>query len=162
MTPTSITAWSRGRVNAVSWETSVLPAVDARYVPMVLADLEARKLAYFWETPAEHEVGYQALCEMGVSLLMGIEDRLIAEVRAIRDGSLTPLADRDPLADPYELPLTTLNTLNTSVQEVVSSVDIGAVDTVAKLEEIRLLVEAQGGGDLTEVLGKLDILIALL
>jgi hypothetical protein len=128
---------------------------------MVLSDLEPRKQAYFWNSPAEHEIGYEAVCRLGAALLMGIEDRLISEVRSLRDGPLTPLADRDPLADPYTLALTSLNTLNTSAQDLITSVELGTTDTVAKLEEIRALI-ATDSGDLTDVLSKLDILIALL
>lgn len=162
MTTRRVTPLTVGRSSAYPWENTVLPVVSARYVPMVLASLESRKLAFAWETPADYELGYDSICRLQEALLMDAADRIVSEVRALRAGQVTPVEARDPQLDPYTLDLPSLGNLNTSLLDLTTEQQVSNDAIVGELQAIRALLEAEAGGDLTEVLGKLDILIALL
>lgn len=162
MTTRRVTPLTVGRSSAYPWVNTVLPEVSARYVPMVLASLESRKLAFAWETPADYELGYDSICRLQEALLMDAADRIVSEVRALRAGQATPVDARDPQLDPYTLDLPSLGNLNTSLLDLTTEQQVSNDAIVGELQAIRALLEAEAGGDLTEVLGKLDILIALL
>lgn len=162
MTTRKVTPLTVGVSFAYPWENTVLPVVSARYVPMVLASLESRKLRFAWVSEADYVLGYDSICRLQEALLMDAADRIISEVRALRDGTTTPPALRDPQLDPYTLDLTTLADIDTSVGVVSTEVINANTAIVGELQAIRALLEAQGGEELTEILGKLDILIALL
>lgn len=93
---------------------------------------------------------------------MDIGDRLISEVRATRAGSATPTEARDPALDPYGLELPSLGNINTSLLDLTTEQQVSNDTIIEELQAIRGLIEAQSSEGLTEVLGKLDILIALL
>lgn len=64
------TPWLRRVYPAQLYDDDSLVAVDAHYVPLIIADMEARKTPKLWASDAEWAIGYQALCQQGVNLLM--------------------------------------------------------------------------------------------
>lgn len=114
--------------------------MDPAYVPIILADLEPRKVRNLWTDEASYQAGYDGIVKQQEALLMGAVDRIISEVRAVREGDATLLEFQDPTLDPYTLPLVSLATLQ-------DQVFISGQDAVDKLEEIRLILEAQGEGE---------------
>lgn len=145
--------------SATSWDAQILVGLDASYVPMLLADTEARKLRFAWASNDAYAVGYQAVCELQEALLMSIGDRLISEVRALREGTLTPTEARDPELDPYTLPLASLRDLSTQVTTIAGAVAQGGDTVLSELQAIRASLQAENN---EEVLERLDTLILLL
>lgn len=141
MTSRRPTPFTVGPGIVASWEGTALVQLDARSVPMMLHRLEVYKLRFPYSSDEDFLAGYQFHTRAQEELLMDIGDRLILEVRAMRGGGTIPPEARDPQADPFELPLSTLGGI--IVEEARSG------DT---LEAIRLLVEQLAGAqDLDEI-----------
>ena len=75
-----VTPWLRPVYPAQIYESNALVAVDTHYVPMILADLEARKSKSLWVDETEWAIGYQALCEQGVDLLMPATTAIVESI----------------------------------------------------------------------------------
>lgn len=150
MTKKRVTPLTRARSSAYPWAGTVLVQVDARYVPTLLNDTEARKLRFTWNTDADYATGYEAICRQQEALLMDIGERLISEIRATRAGNLTPLLDRDPATDPYTLQLPTLGSLEA---QLIS----GGRSAAAILASIETILQSQGAGEE----GQLDALLQI-
>lgn len=149
------TPWYREQLPAITWTATVLAEVDAAFVPTLLRDLEARKTPALWESDAAYLLGYDALCKQQEALLMNIGDRLISEVRALRNGDQTPVEARDPQADPYTLPLASLLGINTAL------VAADGRDVASILQGIEAILQQQGAGEEGQLEALLQI-VALL
>lgn len=141
------------------WNGSVLAEVHAPYVPILLHRLEVFKEAFVYETEADEAEGLDLVNRQQEALLMNAVDRIVSEVRALRDGPLTPVLARDPNLDPYDLQLTSLSTIAQDTSSVVQSVRDGS-GTV--LDELRLIRQSIAQGSQEDVLERLDTLIFLL
>lgn len=147
----NITPWFRESISASVHRATVLCAVDARYVPLHLLDLEAWKNPALWKNGSDYATAYDALCKQGVALLMDVTDRLISEVRATRWGPLTPEPAKDPEADPYTLDLPHLGTIGAALvapdgrtaaqvlADIEAKIVAGETDTDALLEQVQLI-----------------------
>lgn len=62
------------------YESNALVAVDTHYIPGMLADLEGRKTRKRWLTDEDWELGYQALCQQGVDLLMPATSAIVESI----------------------------------------------------------------------------------
>lgn len=128
----------------------ILADVPVEYVPHTLSALESRKNRVFWETEADFINGYQGICLMQWGLLMDATNRIINEVRAGRDGPATPASARDPNLDPYELPLTSLATIN-------AQLTTGGRSAAQILASIETIIQAQGTSDAEQLQALLRI-----
>lgn len=152
MTMKRVTPFTRPPATVAPWEGTALVLVDASFVPTMLRDLEARKLAYFYPDEASHAVGYDTVCKAQEALLMDVSERIIMEVRATRGIDDTHPEIFDPASDPFTLSLGT-------IMDNQRAVDLAT----AKLEEIRALIAAQESpAELADILDQLGIIAALL
>ena len=85
--------------------------INARIVPIALTALETRKARSFWESDADYAVGYNEITLLQRALLMGGVERIVREIRALRNGQTTPLADEDYLLNPFDLDLFSIKDL---------------------------------------------------
>lgn len=149
-----VTPWLRPIYPATTYSESVLVGVDARYVPLVIEDLEARKSLALWESDADFAVGYDAICKLEVSLLMDVKEDIIREVRDLR-GSYTT-NDTTLAAWPVgTYPGLQLKDLNNSLYNTDGK-GVGVL-----LGEIRDVLLSQGAGEQSELDALLQI-VALL
>lgn len=160
MTSKRVTSFTVGKGIALPWEGTVAVEVAAFYVPTLLHRLEVYKERFAYSTDEEYGQGLDLVNRQQEAYLMDIGERIISEVRATRDGAFTPVEARDPQADPYTLPLTSLRTVAASVDDTNADLSSLLGTTNATLQEILVAVQQQGGGE--GVLEKLDVLIALL
>ena len=160
MTKTSPNSFTVGRGTVASWEADVLVQVAANYVPTLLHRLDVYKLEFPYDNPQDWETGVRFVNAQQEAFLMDIGERIINEVRATRDGAFTPAEARDPLIDPYTLPLTSLRTIAASVDDTNADISAILATTNQTLSDILAAVQAQGGGQ--DVLDRLDTLIFLL
>lgn len=138
----------------------VLADVPAQYVPTTLSAIETRKYKSFWLTTDDWHTALDYLTLFQERLLMDATDRIVSEVRALRDGAFTPEDARDPEIDPYTLPLTSLRTIAASVDDTNADISAILANTNQTLQDILTAVQAQGGGE--GVIERLDTLILLL
>jgi len=121
--------------------------LDARRIGTLLDLLEDAKTPGRWGDPDIALDGYQYIIQEQEAMLMGIGDRLIRELRAMRDGVNTPLAERDPALDPFTLELTCLRDIEeTQIDPAGTTAAI-----LARLEQLQI---AANDGD-AEALGEL-------
>lgn len=144
---------------AGQWAGSVLAEVHTPYVPVLLHRLEVFKEAFVYESEADEAEGLDLVNRQQEALLMSAVDRIVSEIRALRDGPATPALARDPNLDPYDLQLTSLSTIAQDTSSVVQSVRDGS-GTV--LDELRLIRQGLAEGSQEDVLERLDTLIFLL
>jgi len=85
--------------------------INARIVPIALTALETRKARSFWLTNEDYERGYNEITLLQRALLMGGVERIVREIRALRNGQTTPLADEDYLLNPFDLDLFSIKDL---------------------------------------------------
>lgn len=85
--------------------------INARIVPIALTALETRKARSFWASEADYQVGYNEITLLQRALLMGGVERIVREIRALRNGQTTPLADEDYLLNPFDLDLFSIKDL---------------------------------------------------
>lgn len=156
-TPSSFTV---GKGIALQWEGTVLVEAAGFYVPTLLHRLEVYKLSFPYEDDDDAALGETLTTAQQEALLMNIGDRLISEVRSLRDGNQTPAEMRDPQLDPYSLPLTSLRTIAASVDDTNADLSTLIGQGNQLLTEIRDQLAAGAGGE--DVLERLDILITLL
>jgi hypothetical protein len=71
---------------------------------------------------------------------MDATDRIVIEIRALRNGVDTPLAARDPAINPFTLELTDL-------QDIADRLQSGGFSAGFFLEQIRNLQQAANEGD---------------
>jgi len=142
-----------------SWAGSVLAEVHAHFVPILIHRLEVFKEAFVYASEAEEAEGLDLVNRQQEALLMSAVDRIVSEIRALRDGPATPALARDPELDPYDLNLTSLSSIAQDTTSIVQSVRDGS-GTV--LDELRLIRQAlaEGGGE--DIISRLDTLIFLL
>lgn len=145
-----LSPWSKRYVVPAQWEASVLVQADAYWVQVMIADLEPRKARALYPSDEDHAIAYDAICKAQEALLMDIGERIIMEVRALRGGDAITTAIRDQDSDPFTLPLQTLAGIG-------NNIDLAR----AKLEEIRLLIEAGGNGqELLDAVEGIAVLLA--
>ena len=138
-------------------EDCVLVPIDAALVPFISAALMKFQERGVWATFNDYTLGYNAFAELQADMAGRCVERLILEIRALRGGSSLAENWRDPEADPAQLGLSTIGGL---VLEEARTGD-GVQDVLAKLEEIRLLIEAGGNSEeILEQLGQIAVLLA--
>jgi len=125
---------------AASPEEGELVELDAQLVPILLSAIGGRLGPSHYATPGDYLASWPRLAEAGERFLMGGIDRLVREVRALRDGSLTAIADQDPLLDPFTLELF-------SLRNVGGFLSTNGKSAAFILEEIRVLQVAANAGD---------------
>lgn len=152
-----VSQFTKPRYSPAPWEATVLVQIDARYVPTAWRDLEPRKLRFNYSDDAEFAIGYNSTCRYQEALLMDVADRLISEVRALREGAGSPIDTRDPALDPYGLALVSMADLIDRAEDGNAT----AADMLTELQAIRAAVET-GGIDGAGLFEKLDTLILLL
>lgn len=113
---------------------------NARIVPVALTALETRKARSFWATEEDFRRGYNEVCTLQRQLLMGGVDRIVSEIRALRQGDNTPIIAQDPLLDPY-----TLNLI--AVEDIVGSLNTNNDSAAFILSQIRTLLQASAEND---------------
>lgn len=153
-----VTPWHKPPAMIAPWVGQVLVEADAHLVTLIVRELEPRKARAFYDSDEAHAVALDAICRQQEKLLMDIGERIISEVRASRNGQDTVAEYQNPALDPYTLPLTSLADINTTGRDTVTALS-SVSDT---LVEIKALLEAQSGGNLEDVAGKLDTVIMLL
>ena len=82
-----------------------------------LSAIETRKSRSFWVDAAAFSSGYNLLSEQQWWLLMNSADEIKLEIRALRNGALTPQEARDPQANPFDLELATLLGINLTLTD---------------------------------------------
>ena len=139
-----VTSWAKRYVTPVPWEASVLVQADAYWAQTMIADLEPRKARALYPTDEAFAVAYDATCKAQESLLMDVADRLIMEIRASRGGDAITSQVRDPLEDPFDLPLETMAGLTNNIdlaraklQEILEAIQGGQQNTEGILEAIQ-------------------------
>lgn len=144
---------------AGQWAGDVLVEMHAPFVPILLHRLEVFKSAFVYETEVDEAQGLDLVNRQQEALLMSAVDRIVSEIRALREGQATPVLARDPNLDPYGLQLTSLLDIAQDTTSIVQSVRDGS-GTV--LDELRLIRQAlaEGGGE--DIISRLDTLIFLL
>lgn len=147
MTTRKPTSFTVGKGRAVAWEGSALVQVDAGFVPTLLHRLEVYKHEFPYSSAEEWAIGVDAVTRQQEQLLMDIGDRLISEVRALRNGQNTELAERDPQVDPYTLTSWTLQRLGDTTGEGLNTANNHLDNANYLLGEIKALLEAQAGGE---------------
>lgn len=160
MNYTRLTNYFEDTLNVSPNASYILADLPANCVHIVLSSIETRKGRSFWVDKNAWIEGLQALCEFQRRLLMDSTERIISEVRALRDGDQTPLEWRDPTVDPYTFPAWSLRDIGQATFEIRESTNnsgYGGLLTV--LEQIRDNLAA--GGE-TGVLDRLDQIILLL
>jgi len=157
MTKSRVTTWLRPGSSAPAWTATVLTPISAAYVPLHLRDLEAWKLASLWGGPTSYPAAYDALNLQGIALLTDVTDRIINEVRALRNGQDTAVLDRNPALDPYTLDLASLRSLERRLQTATGE-QAGAL-----LGQIRDILLQQGttDGDQLDALLQIVALLAV-
>lgn len=128
-----------------------LSEVVSGFVPAVLSALETRKGRSFWDSEPSFTAAYQANTIQQWRLLEDVTERIINEIRALRNGQDTPLIDRNPALDPYTLDLASMRSLEVRLQTVTGE-QAGAL-----LGEIRDILLQQGLGED----GQLDALLQI-
>lgn len=160
MTRLRLTNYFENELSLPDNPSFILADLPVALIPAALSALETRKGRSFWADTNEWDAGLDALNLFQVRLLMDATDRIVNEVRALRDGTTTPLPSRDPLADPYTLELTSLRDVNAQVSG--QRLEIDAQLTAAN-ETLQLILTAvQEGGSGEDVIERLDVLITLL
>lgn len=142
-----------------TWNGSVLAEVHAPFVPILLHRLEVFKEAFVYETEADEAEGLDLVNRQQEALLMSAVDRIVSEIRALRDGPATPALARDPELDPYGLALTSLRDVAQDTANIALSVNDGSSSV---LDELRLIRQALAEGGSEDIIGRLDTLIFLL
>lgn len=79
---------------------------------------------------------------------MDATDRLVTEIRALREGNLTPLIARDPKLDPYTLELTSLRDVNLALRSASGTV----ADILLRIETLQQQANAGDEESLAELL----------
>jgi hypothetical protein len=130
----------------------VLIAASAALAPLVIRDLEARKLRYFYPSDEAHAVGYDAVCKAQEAMLMDIGTQLILEIRAARGVDELDLNYKDPTADPFTLRMGHLEKLSTGLDDVS-----GKLQTI-----IDSLANQQSPEELADILQTLGTIAAAL
>lgn len=162
MTYKRLTNWFDSAQSVGENQDYILADLPARFVHITLGTIETRKARAIWASDEDWRDGVDALYDFMERLLMDATDRIVTEVRALRDGAFTPLDARDPQLSPYDLPLTSLGTIDGRLQTGLADVIAGVQTSNALLTEIRDGLAAQQGGDLQEVLDKMDAIALLL
>jgi len=108
---TKITNFFQSQLLAPTETAGEIAEINARIVPIALTALETRKYRSFWLTDADYERGYNEITLLQRALLMGGIERIVREMRAMRNGQTTPLADQDYLLNPFELDLFSIKDL---------------------------------------------------
>lgn len=147
MTTKRVTPFTVGRGSVQPWEGSALVQVNAPFVPTLLHRLEVYKSRFAYESDADWGAGLDLVNRQQMELLMDIGDRLISEVRALRDGSATLPEERDPLIDPYTLTSMSLSRLHDIVNETGITTNGHLNNANNLLGEIKTILEAQSAGE---------------
>lgn len=155
MSRSSASPWYRDRAFGEDWSGDVLVALSPYYIRMSLRDLEAYKTPALWVTEADWLVGYNAVCAQGASLLMDATDRLVREIRALRDGVDTPIAEQDPALDPFTLGLTSLRDIEETQLDPAGT----TAAILARIEQLQTAAN-QGDAESLEELLRIGAIIA--
>lgn len=161
MTTQRVTSFTVGRGRAAVWEGSVLAQVDAGYVPTLLHRLEVYKHEFAYDDAASWAIGVDAITRQQEEFLMDIGQRIIQEVRAIRDGDQTSEYDMGE-ENAYFVSATSLLDLWTLTDSYGQQQQQQLEDVKAKLDEVKEAILAGGGGGDPEAWARLDQIIFLL
>lgn len=121
-------------------EEGELVELDAQMVPILLSAIGGRLGPSHYQTREDWLETWPRLALAGERLLMGATDRIVSEIRAMRDGADTPLAAQDPTVNPYTLDLF-------SLRSIAGRLSTDGKSAAFILEEIRTILEAQGVGE---------------
>lgn len=155
MSKSSASPWYRGRAFGEEWVGEVFVTLSPSYIRLSLRDLEAYKTPALWVTNADWLVGYDAICKQGASLLMDATDRIVREIRALRDGVDTPLAEQDPALDPFTLGLTSLRDIEETQLDPAGT----TAQILARIEALQTAAN-QGDAESLEELLRIGAIIA--
>lgn len=92
-------------------DDTTLSVIVSDYIPTTLSALETRSRRSFWATDEDFTRAYNEISRQQWELLMDATDRIVMEVRALRDGPDTALAAQDPLVNPFTLDLFSLRSI---------------------------------------------------
>lgn len=140
----------------------ILADLNVNFVHIALGAIETRKAQSFWTDKVEWDRALDALCLFEERLLMDATDRIVSEVRALRDGALTPPEAIDPSLNPYTLPLSSLRTIDNRLQTVGATIDARVAQVQDTLVEIRDAIAQLNQQDLSQVVTRLDDVLLLL
>lgn len=143
-----------GKQNAPLSLDDEIAFLPVRYIPMMIEALEARKSSAVYDNEAAYQIAMNAICIIQWELLMGSADRIISEIRAMREGKNTPLVDRDPTLNPYTLELTslrdiaiplngpqgTVNAILLRLEQLQIAANEGDAESLAELAKIAAIV----------------------
>jgi hypothetical protein len=132
-------------------ENCVLVPIDAALVPLVGGALLHFQQRGYWKTDAEYELGYNAFAELQEELMGNCIKTLQMEIRAMRGVDDLTDAIFDPDTDPFFLSLGNLADSQRELERIT-----------AKLEEIRVLMEAMANAEDLEDIKASAAQIALL
>lgn len=113
---------------------------DAQMAPIMLSAIGGRIGPSHYATRFDYLASWPRLALVAEGLLMGGVDRLVREIRALRNGINTPLATQDAQLDPYTLPLSALS-------QIEGNLSTNGKSAAFILEEIRLLQASANAGD---------------
>lgn len=150
MSRRQITPWLRTPFPATSWEGAELVEVDPAYVPMLLQDLEPRKVKSLWTSPEQWAIGYDAVCKQQEALLMGAREDIIREIRSAR-GSIPP-------GEPTDLETYPVGSYpGVALADIVGSLNTNGRSAALILSSIETILQTQAEGEG----GQLDALLQI-
>lgn len=85
--------------------------IPVRYVPQIIEAIESRKSIAIYDSVEEQAIAVNALNIAQWELLMGSTDRIVSEIRALRDGTDTALQAQDMSINPFTLNLFSLRSI---------------------------------------------------
>lgn len=160
MTGKRLTNYFENQLSVPVIAAFILADLPVAFVPTVLSAIETRKGRSFWVDRDQWSLALDGLNEFQRRLLMDASDRIVNEVRALRDGNLTPAEARDPLLDPYTLPLTSLRTVAAEIGD--TNADLSAILATTNETLQQILTAVQTNGASPDITDRLDTLIYLL
>lgn len=118
-----------------------LVEIDVSLIPLVAGALKHFEQRATWQTESDYQAGYNAFAQLRIDLMGKCIEKLQMEIRALRGVDELVDAISDPDADPFYLPLGSIEENKRALEAVHS-----------KLEAIRLLLEAmETAEDLEEI-----------
>lgn len=142
-------------------DNTTLSVIVSDYIPTTLSALETRSSRSFWITDEDFARAYNEIKRQQWELLMDATDRIINEIRAIRQGDNTPENFQDPTLNPYSLGLTSLEDIQFNLQDNNGTLAQIAARQEILLGEIKTILENQAAGEGSELEALLQI-VALL
>lgn len=119
---------------------TTLSIIVSDYIPTTLSALETRSRRSFWTSDADFARAYNEIARQQWELLVDATDRIVSEIRALREGTATPLVDQNPALNPFNIELTSLRDINLALRGNEGS----AHDALVRIEQ---LLTAANEGD---------------